>query len=112
ITDSFFKKRVLPLTLIFCAVIAFLKGWIYALSLLLILPMEVMSIIVTIELSVSNRIKYASLLTLLGNPLVFILTYFAYRSGFLSETMIFIFFTTSSLIRVTLSLFIRNKGDK
>ena len=111
-TDSFFKKRVLPLTLIFCAVTAFLKGWIYAFSLLLILPMEVMAIIVTIELSVSNRIKYASLLTLLGNPLVFMLTFIAYRSGFLSETMIFIFFTSSSLSRVIFSLFIRNKGDK
>jgi len=111
-TNSFFKKRVFPLTLLFCAIVFFLKGWLYAFSLLLILPMEVMAIIVTIELSVSDRIRYASLLTLLGNPLVFILSYFVYRSGFLSETMIFIFFVSSSLSRLIFSLLLRNKGNK
>jgi hypothetical protein len=111
-TNTFFIQRVLPLTLVFCIVIGFIKGWIYAAFLALIIPMEIMSILVSVEWSVSNRVKFTSLLTLLGNPLAFILTYIVHKQNLLSVNLMFACFLFSSLIRITLALLFRNKGSK
>ena len=111
-TSTFFMQRVFPLTLLFCVIIGFIKGLGYAVFLGLIIPMEIMSILITVEWSVSNKIKLASLLTLLGNPLAFILSYIVYKQNYLSVNMMFTCFLFSSLIRITLALFFRNKGSK
>jgi hypothetical protein len=111
-TNAFFTQRVFPLTLLFCIVIGFIKGWVYAAFLALILPMEVMSILISVEWSVSNKIKFTSILTLLGNPLAFILIYLVYKKNLQSVNIMFACFLLSSLIRITLALFFRNKGSK
>jgi len=111
-TNTFFLQRVLPLTLAFCIVIGFIKGWIYAAFLALIIPMEIMSILVSVEWSISNRVRFTSLLTLLGNPLAFILAYIVYKQNLLSVNLMFGCFLFSSLIRITLALLFRNKGSK
>jgi hypothetical protein len=111
-TNSFFLQRVFPLTLLFCLVIGFIKGWMYSAFLALILPMEVMSILISVEWSVSNRIKFTSLLTFLGNPLAFILAYTAYKHNLLSLNLMLACFLSSSLIRIIIALIFRNKGDK
>jgi hypothetical protein len=110
--DVFFKQRVFPLTLLFCIVIGFIKGWIYAAFFALVLPMEVLYILVSTELSVSNRIKLSSILTLVGYPLVFILAYIAYTQNRLSDNIIFACFFVAALLKMVLSFAFRNKGAK
>lgn len=109
-TNTFFKHRVFPLALLFCIIIGFIKGWIYAAFLALIIPMEVFSILITVEWSISNRIKLTSLLTILGNPLAFILAFIAYKQNLLSVDIMFACFLISSFIRIILAFIYRNKG--
>jgi hypothetical protein len=112
IIDVFFKQRVFPLTVLFCIIIGFIKSWMYAVFFALVLPMEVLYILVSVELSISNRIKLSFILTLVGYPLTFILAYIAYTQNILSVNIIFACFFVTSFIKMVLSFVFRNKGPK
>ncbi|UAY52242.1 hypothetical protein [Ferruginibacter albus] len=110
--SAFIKQRIIPLTIAYCIVIGLIKGPTYASALAITIAMEAITIAISTELSISNRIKNSALLTLLGNPLVFILIFIAYNIHQLSINVIFICSVLSSLVRILLAFLFRNKGEK
>ena len=111
-TSHLYKQRVIPLLILFCGVIGYLKGWRYSLYFLAILPMEVLSLIITVELNISAKYKRGAFLTFLGYPLAFLSIFLVGFLGLLSLNTIFIILFSSSLLRLLYALTHRNKAGK
>lgn len=107
-----FLKRVLPLALIFSIVVAYIKGNIYFVYFLALLPMEVFSVITAIELSVSRKFFKASFVTLLGYPLTLITLFFVGYSKILSNNAVFTVFFIGSALKFIICLILRNRGKE
>jgi hypothetical protein len=108
VVKQLFFRRVLPLVLIFASVIGFLKGWNYAVYFACSLPLEVFSIIVTVELNVTGKYRSASFLTLMGYPLVLGTISGLALFSLPQANTLFIVFLFSSFLRFALSRYLRN----
>jgi len=108
--SSFFKRRVIPLSLIFCLVLLLNNKLEIPLFLCICIPIEVFIIITTIELNISKKYYQALFLNLLGYPSIFL--FFIFLSIFLNLKvlqigLIFLFFSS---IKFFLAIFLRNNN--
>ncbi len=104
-----YRNRVVPLILIFCLITGFIKSFIYALYFLPVLPMEVFSVIVSVELNISRKYTKAALIVFFGYPLILTLVFILGMFHRITEHGVFIVFLVSSLLRFMTALLARNK---
>ena len=106
----FFTRRVLPLSLIFCALLLITHTWETTCALLACVLAEVFVITVIFELNISRRYIPALVLNLAGYPFVFICYIAASFTGTVSETQLMILFVVTGAAKSLLALKLRNKG--
>ncbi len=108
---TFFVKRVLPLSLIYCAVLAYTNSWLTALFLMCCIPVEVFVIIVILELNITKKYSQSLMLNIIGYPLILI-TYIVLSLFFnLQHFQILLVMIVSSAIKCLIALKLRNKKD-
>lgn len=112
--SAFFKKRVIPLVIIYSLLLAiFYTSWNVSLLFSITLPLEVYGIILITEHNINRRFNRSFVLMLTGYPLVFTCLAAAWFLGIIihRNSLLFIFLA-SALIKSVLATYFRVKQTR
>lgn len=107
----FFKKRVLPLSILFSIFLLFTNSYWTAIGLCVLVPIDVFVIIVIFELNITKRYIASLFLNLLGYPLIFIAYILLSFKFHLTKNEILLLFLLPYFIKLIAAFQLRNNGQ-